>query len=132
MEVELAADEFWTIWSHSDSDWVVVDVREPEELEMGYLYGCPRKNVNKATTTYSDLRYASTRIPMLIIHHDLRQPHIVFRVPPEIDTIVQHFSSLSQKFVLSREVFINYDNSLYRQYPTHSLGNTSSLLHHAK
>ncbi|HBQ96584.1 MAG: rhodanese-like domain-containing protein [Firmicutes bacterium] len=39
MEVELAADEFWTIWSHSDSDWVVVDVREPEELEMGKIPG---------------------------------------------------------------------------------------------
>jgi hypothetical protein len=28
--------------------------------EPGYLYDCPRKKCNKATTTYSDLRYVST------------------------------------------------------------------------
>ena len=39
MELELPAEQFLSLWSHPNSEWVVVDVREAEELEMGKIPG---------------------------------------------------------------------------------------------
>lgn len=39
IELELEAEDFLTLWSHPDSEWMVVDVREMEEQDMGRIPG---------------------------------------------------------------------------------------------